>query len=157
MQQTYSDFFGGLARDFRIVAILGIVLICWGCCFAVPNEPIHHIELSEPMLCQGWDEDTPIILPDVVSPEETKICLCGRLQFRPSQIDSRVLYLQVIWYGEEGDLSKRLSRFREGRFRSCVIRSEGFDPGDYAVVVIGGKKTLAHLKFTVNEGGGKQQ
>ena len=134
-------------RHAAVIATLVMMLLTWGCSF-ITDDPKPRIELLEPTLCKGWIGDTPLTLHDVISPDETKICLCGHLQF----LTGREAFLQVKWYGEGYSLSRRLSKFKEGQFRSCVIRGEGFEPGDYLVNVYGGKTRLAQIEFTVEAG-----
>jgi len=125
------------------IAMLVIVLTHCGCPLLVPEI---RAELSDLTLCQGWDaEGDLIVLPDVVPPDETRICVCGHLETNSD------LYLQVFWDRERSELLTHRQVFSDGPFLSCIEREEGFEPGNYGVSIIGTKTVMGLLEFSVGE------
>jgi hypothetical protein len=103
-------------------------------------------ELSDLVLCRGWDADgIPIIFSDSVPTDETRICICGALE------TNKDIWLQISWYRERNDLSSNRQVFSDGPFLSCIEQDTGFEPGDYAVSVIRTKTVMGLLEFSVSE------
>lgn len=131
-------------RYSMVIAISIVVLVLSGCQLLVP-KPELTAELSNLTLCQGWDDDgDPTALPDNVPSDETRICICGDLEA------NRDVGLQVFWGKEGNSLLRDRRMFSNGPFLSCIEEAEGFEPGDYKVAVVMGKRTLGLLEFSVS-------
>jgi hypothetical protein len=132
------------AKHPVVIAIFVMVLTYCGCPFFTPNV---EAEISELTLCQDWDDDgNPVVLPDVVPPDETRICVCGHIE---TNVD---LYLHVLWYRDGTSIAENLQMFNNGPFTSCIENEEGFEPGDYTMVIMRVKKPWASVEFSVAEG-----
>jgi hypothetical protein len=126
-----------------IIAITAMLLTSCECPLLVPEIAV---ELSDLTLCQEWDiEGEPVVLPDVIPPDETQVCICGHLE------TNHDVLLQVIWAGRGDILLAHRQVFVSGPLLSCIGREEGFEPGSYRVTVLMGKTDLGHLDFSVDE------
>ncbi len=130
------------ARYPVLIAVLVIALTFCGCPTVAPPA---KAELQDLTLCQGWDDGNPIVLPDLIPPDETRICICGHLEA------DRAVYLQVSWGREGRSLLRDLQQFNSGPLLSCIEESDGFAPGHYKVAVIMEKWPLGLVEFTVGE------
>jgi hypothetical protein len=129
------------AKHFVVVATLVLALARCGCPFFTP---VVEAEVSELTLCRGRDGDgNPIDLPDPVPQGETHICVCGHVE---TNVD---LYLHVLWYRDGTPIAENLQMFNNGPFTSCIENEEGFEPGDYTMIIMRVKKPWASVEFSV--------
>ncbi len=132
------------AKRSIVITILTMALVSCGCPFLVPEIAV---ELSDLTLCQGWNaEGEPIVLPDAVPSDETRICVCGHLE------TSSDVTLQAFWSRGRDILLTHRQVFSNGPFLSCIEEDEGFEPGNYRVNVVAGKRELGRVDFSVGEG-----
>lgn len=121
---------------------LGVLLVLCGCPSCAPS-PDFSAELSDLVLCEGWDDDrAPLVLRSPIPAGIERICVCGYLE-----TDSAP-YLQVIWLDSDG-FQTTGRPYVAGRFLSCLERKGGFEPDHYRVAVVAGKEDLGSLDFTV--------
>ncbi len=115
------------------------------CCKTTTPTPIPA-ELTNLTLCKGRDvEGVPIAFPDIIPPTEQQICICGDLK-----VDEES-YLQVLWNYEREDLQKDVVKWGSGPVTNCVIKNDGFTPGNYGVVIFYGRALLGVIDFNVRE------
>ncbi len=127
-----------------LIAILAMALVICGCPFVAPKATA---KLSNLTLCQGWDTSgNLIVLPDVVPPDETRICICGHLE------TNREILLQIDWYRDGGNVLLDRQVFDNGGLLHCVEDDSGFEAGVYTVVVVMGKQELGRVDFSIPEG-----
>ncbi len=130
----------------HFLVIVALVLVPLSCARSAP-APKLTIELSELTLCKGWDvTGDPITFPDSVPSDETRICVCGRLE---ANYD-KGLMLQTIWT-RDGILLRNPQVFNNGPFQSCMENTEGFEVGNYVVTIIAGKTDIGRLEFSIGE------
>jgi hypothetical protein len=129
-------------KIFMVIAA-GILLLTYcGCPLLVPEK---IVELSDLTLCKGWNtEGEPIVFPDAVPSDETRICICGHLDTNTD------LYLQISWGREGYSLLRDRQVFDDGPFLSCIEKHGGFESGNYKVAVLMTKKTLGLVEFQVD-------
>jgi RHS repeat-associated protein len=131
-----------LRRYAPIAALVIMATSCGGSYFTRPVEA----NLSPLTLCQGWDNNgRPLAFPDVISTDETRICICGHLE------TNQDILLQISWDRERSSLLRNQQVFSDGPFLSCIESDEGFKPGNYGVSVVMYKTTLDLLEFSVGE------
>ena len=126
-----------------VIIVLVIILVSCGCPLLVTKT---KAELSDLVLCRGWDVDgIPIVFADSVPADETRICICGTLE------TNQDILLQVLWDRERNNLLRDRQVFSDGPFLSCIKQDTGFEPGDYGVSVIRTKTVMGLLEFSVSE------
>jgi len=125
--------------------LVGLGILCCMCCKTTTPTPIPT-ELTNLTLCKGRDaEGVPIALSDIISPTEQQICICGDLK-----VDEES-YLQVLWNYEREDLQEDVVKWGNGPVMNCVIRNDGFTPGNYGVSIMYWRSTVGFIEFTVGE------
>ncbi|MCR4408411.1 MAG: hypothetical protein NUW24_16080 [Anaerolineae bacterium] len=133
------------AKHAIVIAALVVALAYCGCTFFTTKTVA---ELSDLTLCRGWDaQGDPIVLSDPISPNETRICICGQLE------TNQDIMMQVFWSRERSILLTDRRVFSDGPFLSCIESDEGFEPGDYGVSVIRAKTVMGLVEFSVGEKG----
>jgi len=134
-----------LVKQSIIIAILVMALAFCACPSPAPKLTI---ELSELTLCKGWNTTgEPITFPDTVSPDETRLCVCGHLDTNRE----KGIMLQLTWIRDRSRLLRNPQVFNNGPFLSCIENAEGFEPGDYVVIVVAGKTEIGRVEFVVGE------
>jgi len=132
------------AKQSIAITMLVMALASCMCPFLVPEITA---ELSDLALCRGWNaEGDPIVIPDTALPDDTRICICGHLE------TNQDILLQIFWDRERSSLLRHRQVFSNGPFLSCIEKAEGFEPGNYGVTVIMGKRELGRVEFSVDEG-----
>ncbi len=127
----------------KILVILG-TLGCL-CCNATTPTPVPA-KLTDFTLCKGRDAaGAPIALPEIISPTEQQICICGDFK-----VDEES-YLQVFWAYERESLQRDTVKWGSGPVTSCIVKNSGFAPGNYGVSVVYWRSTLGFTEFTVGE------
>lgn len=132
------------AKHAIVIATLVVTLAYCGCTFFTTRTVA---ELSDLTLCRGWDaQGDPIVLSDPISPDETRICICGQLETNQDTL------MLISWDRERSTILRNWQEFNDGPFLSCIENDEGFEPGDYGVSVIRAKTVMGLVEFSVGEG-----
>lgn len=110
------------------------------------SDPHPQIQLQQPHLCRELTsgEDTALSWESIQA-SETKICVCGDLETG----DEGSHWLQIRWYKGSKDIEQSVIRYKAGAYITCLRREEGFDPGQYSVEILAGKKYLLSQEFMV--------
>ena len=133
-----------LLISFLIIAICLFIVACVQTITVADPHP--QISLHEPHLCKELADEEDIILSwEKIRASETKICVCGDLETG----DESSYWLQIRWYQEGNEIEQALIRYQAGAFITCLRREEGFDPGQYDVEILAGRKCLLYQEFTV--------
>jgi hypothetical protein len=129
----------------RYAPIVALVILATSCGGSYVTQPVEA-NLSDLTPCQGWDDDgRPLPLPDMISTDEARICVCGYLEANQD------ILLQVSWARDRSSLLRNQQVFSDGPFLSCIENDEGFKPGNYGVSVAMYKTILGFVEFSVGE------
>jgi hypothetical protein len=124
--------------------LLVVFLVSCGCPLIIPEI---RAEMSDLVLCKGWDEKgDPIALLEPVLVDEAPLCVCGQLE------TNQDILLQITWARDRESLLEYREVFSNGPFLSCIENQE-LEPGNYGVSVMMTKKVLGFLEFSVGEQG----
>lgn len=138
------------ARRKNLPISLLIVSVCLftRACFEIVTvaDPHPQIQLHEPHLCRelASEEDTALTWENIQA-SETKICVCGELETG----DEGSYWLQIRWYEGKNEIEQSVIRYKAGAFITCLRREQGFDPGQYSMDILAGKKQLFYQEFTI--------
>lgn len=128
----------------KVFIILGV--LCCMCCEVTSSPTPLPAELTNLTVCKGRDVDgLPIAFPEIISPTEPQICICGDLKADEEG------YLQVFWAYEQTDLQDDVVKWGNGPVTSCITKDNGFTAGNYGVAVVLWKSTVGFIEFTVGE------
>jgi len=127
--------------------VIAICLLIVACVQTVTvADPHPQISLHEPHLCKELADEEDISLSwERIRTSETKICVCGDLETG----DESSYWYQIRWHQEGNEIEQAVIRYQAGAFITCLRREEGFDPGQYNVEILVGKKHLLYQEFTV--------